>query len=183
MFGDPANIEFLDREKKPFRGSLYEIFDSKTKEALYVGSTKNIEKRLEEHQEEINKENITCKFHLHVKNNSITIGIKEIARVYFDDIRELYQAEYKAINQYITNGINIFNTKGINIPKKRKLKVGEYKSKKNQILGGCILVLHDRVRFRYSVNGKRKEKCFFTKKLGEAKALKLAKEFQQSIYS
>lgn len=184
MVGDSANIEYLDRERKPFRGSLYEIFDNETKEALYVGSTKNsLEKRLEEHKEEIDKENITCKFHLHVKSNNITVGIKEISRVYFDDIRELYQAEYKAINQYIKNGIKIYNTKGIKLPKKRKLKVGEYKNKKNKTVGGCILVLHDRVRFRYSVNGKRKEKCFYTKKIGEARALKLAKEFQKSVYS
>lgn len=183
MIGDSSNIEYLDRERKPFSGSIYEIYNIETQESLYVGSTKNkVDNRLREHKDEINKDDLTCEFHLHIKNNNIPIGIKEISRVYFDDVRELHQAEYNAIKQYIKNGIKIYNTKGIKLPKKRKLKVGEYKSKKNNKVRGCILVLHDRVRFRYSINGKKKEKSFFTKKIGEAKALKLAREFQKSVY-
>jgi len=189
QFNEPGDFTVeLDITKRAFRGSIYELYDKKNDKPFYVGSTsRTLNEREAEHREVVasyeegEEDNFTQMYQFVIKNK-IKFSIREVSKVYYDVDSELRAEEYRVIQQYVINGEDLKNTNLSNVRKPRRLKRGSYKKKKDSKLSGCIYKMKDRIRFRYSVKGKRKYKNFkFTKKRTPEQAMAMALDFQKEI--
>ena len=148
---------------------------------VYIGSTDSAERRDEEHREGV-KEG-TAPVYEYLRKHGGKFELKIIKTVSYKDDQELREVELKTINDYVANGGEVFNIMGVKVEDKKQLKVGEYKKPNEKKLGGWIVEKKNMVTFKYSINGKRKEKAWrICKKrtLDEAKAL--AEKFQREVY-
>jgi hypothetical protein len=188
-FDEPGDITFeIDITKRAYQGYVYELCDKTNNKPFYVGSTsKTLKEREREHRKIVSsynqgEESNFTRMYQHVIKNNIKFNIKEVSKVYYDDDTELRAEEYRIIQQYIMNGEDLKNTNLSDVKRVRRLKRGSYNKKKDSKLSGCIVVLKDKVRVKYSVNGKRKIKDFrITKKRSLKEAMDLAKAFQLEI--
>lgn len=177
-----------DISKKEFEGSVYELYDIKTGEPFYVGSvekSEGINTRMKQHKQMSKSKTLPkSKVHTYISENKVKFNIREITKIKYDNIDELHQEEYRLISLYVINGEIIYNIHGMdNITEHNPLRKGEVEKKEVKVKGE-IIILKDRVRFRYYVDGARKIKSFrYTKKRTEKQALEQAKAFQLEYYS
>jgi predicted GIY-YIG superfamily endonuclease len=134
---------------------------------FYVGQTKDVGRRLSAHRKTFEAKYPNFKlikvFDVYSSQNIDELEAEEIAKQSKLNILENKQLVTKAKTRKLTRGVTI--------PRKQ--------------VGGCIYVdeRDKSVRFRYSINGVRKEKKFKYTLCGVDEAMKKAKEFQQEVYN
>ena len=157
------------------QGYIYTI--EQDNETIYVGSTDDMSRRYDEHLSCIGNESPLLYTRL---RPDFKMKLYKIIR--YDDKDELLLAEMEAIKE-LSIECNLLNVVGTKQIKTKRLTIGTYK-KNDTILRGCIVNLNDRVRFKWYVNGIKNVKRFgITKTRTREQAIKLAIEFQRSIYN
>lgn len=148
----------IDNRRKPFKAHIYEIHDKNNVPICIDGGYDGVAPS-------------------DILGNK-GFGIKRIDTVYFDNDANanLTRAINKIVRQYTSNGVKLEN----NVMKRRLLKQGFYSAAKKTKKNGCVSVGSTCVRFRWSVNGKKKEKKWkTTRNRTIEQAETLAREFMQ----
>ena len=169
-----------DKVKRGNTGYLYELYDKKTDETFYVGSTDDIETRMVQHEMAVMKGD-EARVYEYIRENPIDFNIRQIRQVLYDHKSELEREEYQTIQQYIKAGGVLQNEMGITVEEPVGIRQGKYTEKKKEKIGSVVR-LKDEARFVWRVNGKRKVKKWrVTKKRTLEQAIKLAEQFQKEV--
>lgn len=190
-YDDIGGKPLVYNRNKAFKGNVYELYDTKTNEPFYIGSTeRELEERYNEHlykSQQLRKDTIPNVYN-YIRDNRIKFKIKLIEIVNYDDIKDLRNREFEIIQQYLKNGETIYNRIGIRTLKTKKLKEGAIKKKEKMKAKGCISIEKDNkggcIVFIYYVKGKRhKKKVRFSKRKTQKEAMEEIKKLQNEIYS